>query len=87
MLPDARAGLAYGSVVAREGDYYGPVVNLAHRLVELAYPGTVLASDELHDAIADDPSFTWGRSRDRKIRDIGRVGTWPLRAGNPEAAR
>jgi class 3 adenylate cyclase len=63
------------------------VVNLAHRLVELAYPGTILASTDLHDAIGDDPAFTWGRSRDRKIRDIGRVGTWPLRAGTDEGAR
>jgi adenylate cyclase len=86
VLPNARGGLAYGSVVAREGDYYGPVVNLAHRLVELAYPGTILASTDLHDAVADDPAFAWGRSRDRKIRDIGRVGTWPLRAGADEAA-
>ncbi len=86
-LPDARGGLAYGSVIAREGDYYGSVVNLAHRLVEVAYPGTVLTSAELHDAIADDPAFGWGRSRDRKIRDIGRVGTWPLRAGASEVAR
>ncbi len=86
VLPDARGGLSYGSVVAREGDYYGPIVNLAHRLVELAYPGTVLVSAELHDAVADDPSFSWGRSRDRKIRDIGRVRTWPLRAGDREVA-
>jgi adenylate cyclase len=87
VLPEARGGVAFGSVVAREGDYYGSVVNLAHRLVELAYPGTVLASGELHDAIAGDPSFSWGRSRDRKIRDIGRVGTWPLRAGKDKATR
>jgi adenylate cyclase len=88
LLPNARCGLAYGQVVAREGDYYGPVVNLAHRLVEVAYPGTVLASDELHGAIAEDPTFQWGRSKDRKIRDIGRVPTWPLRAaGNGEPAR
>lgn len=86
VLPEARAGLAYGSVVAREGDYYGPVVNLAHRLVELAYPGSVLVSDELRGAIKDDPSFSFGRSRDRKIRDIGRVATWPLRAGVHEPA-
>jgi len=87
VLPEARGGIAFGSVVAREGDYYGSVVNLAHRLVELAYPGTVLASAELHDAIAGDPSFSWGRSRDRKIRDIGRVGTWPLRAGKDPSTR
>ena len=35
-----------------------PSSNLADRLVELAYPGTVLASAELHDAIVDDPGFT-----------------------------
>lgn len=87
LLPNARCGLAYGRVVAREGDYYGPVVNLAHRLVEVAYPGTVLASDELHDAIEQDPNFAWGRSKDRKIRDIGRVPVWPLRAGNGDGAR
>ncbi len=81
-LPNARGGLAYGSVIAREGDYYGPVVNLAHRLVEIAYPGTVLTSTELHDSLADDPSFAWGRARERRIRGIGRVGTWPLRAGD-----
>jgi adenylate cyclase len=86
VLPDARAGLAYGSVVAREGDYYGPIVNLAHRLVEIAYPGTVLVSDELHKAIGGYTAFSWGRSRNRKIRDIGRVETWPLRAGEPEVA-
>ena len=74
-------------MIAREGDYYGPIVNLAHRLVELAYPGTVLVSDDVYDAVAADPSFTWGRARDRKIRDIGRVGTWPLRAGAAEVAR
>jgi class 3 adenylate cyclase len=79
--------LAFGSVVAREGDYYGPVVNLAHRLVEIAYPGTVLASSELHDAIADDPAFSWGRPRYRKIRDIGRVQSWPLRTRDEEPAR
>jgi adenylate cyclase len=86
VLPDARAGLAFGPVVAHEGDYYGPVVNLAHRLVEIAYPGTVLVCDALHDALEGDPTFSFGRSRSRKIRDIGRVGTWPLRAREREPA-
>jgi adenylate cyclase len=86
VLPDARAGLALGPVVAHEGDYYGPVVNLAHRLVEVAFPGTVLVCDALHDALESDPAFSFGRSRNRKIRDIGRVGTWPLRAREREPA-
>ena len=36
VLPRARAGMACGPALAREGDYYGAVVNLAHRLVEIA---------------------------------------------------
>ncbi len=84
LLPEARAGLASGTVLAQEGDYYGPVVNLASRLVELARPGSVLASGELHADLADDPSFTWQRLRSRRIRDIGRVEIWALeRAEQP----
>jgi adenylate cyclase len=78
VLPEARAGLACGPVVAHEGDYYGPVVNLASRLVELARPGSVLTSEEMHGALADDESFGFQRLRSRKIRDIGRVEIWLL---------
>lgn len=78
LLPEARAGLAAGSALAQEGDYFGPVVNLASRLVELARPGTVLASSEVRDALADHPAFVWHRLRSRRIRDIGRVEVWAL---------
>jgi len=77
-LPDARAGLSAGSVLAQEGDYYGPVVNLASRLVELARPGSVLASSDFRDAMGDDPAFEWQRLRSRRVRDIGRVEVWLL---------
>lgn len=92
VLPEARAGLACGPVVAHEGDYYGPVVNLASRMVELARPGSVLTSDDFHAALADDASFAFQRLRSRKIRDIGRVEVWllesvrePDREGDQEA--
>jgi adenylate cyclase len=77
-LPDARAGVSAGSVLAQEGDYYGPVVNLASRFVELARPGSVLASSDFHDALGDDPAFHWQRLRSRRVRDIGRVEVWLL---------
>lgn len=86
LLPDARAGLAAGSMLSREGDYYGSVVNLAHRLVELARPGTVVVSGSVHDALAADRAFAWSRMRVRRIRDIGRVETWSVRAGERAAA-
>jgi adenylate cyclase len=37
-----RGGVGFGTVVARGGDYYGSVVNLASRIVDTAVPGEVL---------------------------------------------
>lgn len=45
-----RGGLAYGDVLLRGGDYYGSVVNLASRLVDLAVPMEVLVTEPLADA-------------------------------------
>lgn len=80
ILPLARAGLAYGLVVTRDGDYFGPVVNLASRLVEMARPASVLVSDEVHEELRDEEGFAWKRLRSRKLRDIGRVDMWALAA-------
>jgi adenylate cyclase len=49
-LPTARGALAAGDVLTRDGDYFGPVVNLAARAVKLAEPGRVLVSAEVRDA-------------------------------------
>ena len=73
VLPRARAGMACGPALAREGDYYGPVVNLAHRLVEIARPQSIVVAAELAAALADHEAFTFQRLRSRRIRGIGRV--------------
>ena len=73
VLPRARAGLAFGPALAREGDYYGAVVNLAHRLVEIARPSSVIVSAELALALEGDASFAFQRLRSRRIRGIGKV--------------
>jgi len=39
---EPRGGVAFGEVITRHGDYYGPVVNLASRLADLAIPREVL---------------------------------------------
>ena len=44
---EVRAGAAYGRILAQDGDYFGPPVNLAARLVALAEPGQVLGAGEL----------------------------------------
>jgi adenylate cyclase len=50
-LPPLRIGLAAGAVLARDGDYFGPVVNLASRLTGVAGPGEVLVPAELWDEL------------------------------------
>jgi adenylate cyclase len=45
VLDRARGAVASGSLVTSDGDYYGPLVNLASRAVKLAEPGTVLVTD------------------------------------------
>ena len=53
----ARAGVSAGTALALDGDYFGPVVNLAARLVALADPGDVLASDTVVDWLGDRRQF------------------------------
>jgi class 3 adenylate cyclase len=55
-----RAGLAYGTVLAINGDYFGNPVNLAARLVAAAAPGQILATPELHDELPDWPAVPQG---------------------------
>ena len=81
MLSDVRVGLAAGTAVAHDGDYFGPVVNRASRIVGIARPGAVVASDEVHAALANDPAFRWRRLRARYLKDLGRVPLWLVRPG------
>jgi adenylate cyclase len=78
-LSDVRVGLACGNVLERDGDVYGHVVNLANRIVSVAYPGTVVVSNELADALQDDEEFVLRSLRSHYLRDIGRVQLFTLR--------
>ena len=85
LLSDVRVALAIGPVLVQDGDFYGPVVNLASRLVGVANPGTVLVSDELRSALTDEGAagFDTRALRPRTLKDIGRVQVWKLsRAGS-----
>lgn len=64
-----RAGLAAGTVLVREGDYYGPPVNLAARLTDQARPWALLADDALSDTLGE--RFDLDRTRPMRIRGIG----------------
>lgn len=76
-LSDVRVGVAYGPALAREGDLYGPTVNLASRMVGIAYAGSVVTSSEVRGALEGDERYAWKGLRGRYLKHIGRV---PLHA-------
>jgi len=78
-LPEIRLGLALGPTVAFGGDLFGPTVNLASRLVDLARPGTVLVSDTIGTQLEEQPGWVVRRKHRVNLKGIGRVYTWALR--------
>lgn len=70
-LSDAplRGGMAHGDVLVREGDYFGPPVNLAARLTDIARPWRVLAADELSDTLS--VPYDTRRILPTRIRGVG----------------
>lgn len=72
-----RAGLAYGPVLVREGDYFGTAVNLAARLTDLARPGTVLVEPETGEQLSD--AWETRRTRPMKVKGLGTMQPYRLR--------
>jgi adenylate cyclase len=56
-LPPLRAGVAYGDVLSRDGDFYGPTVNLAARITKLSPLDGVVVTAVAAEALADDHPF------------------------------
>ena len=97
LLSDVRVGLAEGPVLGQDGDYYGPVVNLAHAIVAIADPGSVVLSDDFHTAMLKelhpaggesdgDGEFSFRAVRPRQLKDLGRVQLWVLHRPGAEPA-
>lgn len=62
-----RGGLAYGEMLLRGGDYYGPIVNLASRIAEQAVPNELLVTPELA-AHADGAQFRFEPAGKRMLK-------------------
>jgi adenylate cyclase len=84
-ISDVRVGVACGPVVAREGDLFGPTVNLAARIVSIAYPGSVVVSDDVRAACAGDERFVWKSLRTRYLKNLGRVQLYAVRRADDAA--
>jgi adenylate cyclase len=56
VLPPARGAVGVGPAIPREGDYFGPMVNLLARLVKLGAPGEIVVTES---AAADLSAGAW----------------------------
>lgn len=85
-FPEVRAGIAYGDVVSRLGDVFGPTVNIAARLTSIARPGTVVINDGAYEALSAIPSEerSFRRIRRVSVKGYSRLPAYAMRLG-PEA--
>jgi adenylate cyclase len=78
-FPLMRAGVAAGTAIPRAGDWYGRPVNLASRISSVARPGSVLATEEVRDALED--AYRWSFAGERRLKGIdGRVKLYRCRS-------
>lgn len=68
-----RVSLVWGRVLARFGDVFGPSVNLAARLVDIADPGTVLVDRGTAGLLADDARFALTARPGVEVQGLGVV--------------
>ena len=86
-LPDVRVGLASGEATRLQGDLFGEAPNLASRLVDEAYPGTVLVSDSIRDSLPEEEGFTFRSVRPHFLKGFGLTRYWVLRREGDERPR
>lgn len=77
-LPPIHAGLAFGSVLFRGGDVYGPVVNIAARLAGLARKGTVRVDHAMAQKLRDTDQFTLAARAPRRVRGYPQLSSYRL---------
>jgi adenylate cyclase len=58
-LPPARGAVGYGSLLLRDGDYFGSLVNLVARCVKLPPPGAVVVTADAWDQRSGPPPAGW----------------------------
>lgn len=80
-FPEVRVGLAYGDVMSRLGDVYGPVVNIASRLTSIAKPCRVLVDRTMNKELRalESEEFRLRRSRTATVKGYARLETYALK--------
>jgi adenylate cyclase len=73
------AGVAFGAVLGRGGDYYGSVVNTASRIADIAVPGEILVTDDLVRAATGEVDLTFASAGRRLLKGFDEpLALWSL---------
>jgi adenylate cyclase len=72
-VPPLRIGLAYGPALVRQGDCYGPTVNLASRIAGVATSGEVVVDAALAHAVDRDSRFMLTSMGEVTLKGFGPV--------------
>ncbi|MGB0114353.1 MAG: adenylate/guanylate cyclase domain-containing protein [Ilumatobacteraceae bacterium] len=87
VLSGLRIGMASGPVLARDGDLYGPVVNVASRLASVGRAGAINVNQHLRESLAGDRRFEFRSLGQRNLRHIGEMRVYRLRERSASATR
>lgn len=77
-LPPIRVGLGWGPVLVRQGDCFGPTVNLASRVVGVADGGEVVVDRAMTELLESDGRFEARELSPRDLKGFGPVALWRL---------
>ena len=72
-------GVAIGGMLTRGGDFYGPIVNLASRIGDIAVPNEVLVTEDVVTGAAADAALTFEPAGRRMLKGFeDPVPLWSL---------
>jgi len=77
-LPPVHVGLGWGPVLIRQGDCFGPTVNLVSRLVGCAADGEVVIDTAMAEALATEPRFSVVALGEQDVKSFGAVPLFRL---------
>jgi len=78
-FPNVRVGMAYGDLLNRLGDVFGPVVNMASRLTSVARPGRAVVDQRLAELARDTTGIRLRRMRRMSVKGFETVEPWSLK--------
>lgn len=78
-FPNVRVGMAYGNLLNRLGDVFGPTVNMASRLTSAARPGKAVVDANLAELALDTPGIKFRRMPRMRVKGFVPVEPWSIK--------